>query len=953
MSHPKQTSSALAALMAALGLILSLSCNSPSPAIGSRSAAASAHVDNPFSGAAWYLNPDYQAQVQLTAAQQSDTTLKAKMLNVAGYPTAIWLDSIASISGTSARRGLAAHLDAALVQASTSPMPVVVTLVLYDLPNRDCAALATNGELTVANSGLANYKTSFVDPIAALVTSSRYGNLRIAVMVEPGALPSLVTSTGVTRCGQAQSSGAYVQGIQYAVDRLNGSSNVYVYLDAGGSAQLGWPSTLGPAVSLLTSTAAGTARGLAGIDGVFVNAAGYGPAHEPFLAASQTVSGNAIQSAGFYKWNPQIEEATYAAALYAGLVGAGWPSTTGVVLDTSRNGWGGSSRPPGASSAADVNTFVGSSRIDRRAHRSLACNVSGAGIGAVPQAAPTDSPSAHLDAYLWIKPPGESDGSASSSTTAHPDSSCDPSYTTSYGVPTGALANAPGQGSWFATQFTQLVQNAYPAIPAVSQVCTSVPSSPGSPSAAAASSSQIGLTWAEVTPPSNCTVSYNVFRGTSASFSPLPANQVASGLIAPSFTDGGLAASTTYYYVVQAVDAAGSSGYSTSVGATTFAPACAAVPSAPTGLTAAAVSSSQIGLTWADVTPPPNCRVTYSVYRATNASLGPVPSNLVASGLSAPSFTDGGLAAATTYFYVVQAVDAVGSSAVSSIVSATTRAASDTQAPTAPAGLAATAVTSTTVTLSWRASSDDVGVIAYDIYSGSSPIGSSAGPGATLSNLLPGTTYTFAVRARDAAGNVSAASSAISVTTLPGQDVTPPSAPSTLSWAVDGMTVLLSWGASTDDTGVVAYDLLYGNFYLGAFTDLGISLIGFKPGTPYTFTVRARDGAGNTSVASNQVTVLLSIGRDTTPPTAPSNLAAGTVTSSAVALSWTASTDDVGVVVYQVYAGASAPVATTTSTRTTVGGLMAGIGYTFTVKALDAAGNVSNPSAELSVTTVR
>jgi len=848
MSHPKQTSSALAALVAALGLILSLSCNFASSAIGSSSAAASAHVDNPFSGAAWYLNPDFQAQVQTTAAQQSDTTLKAKMLNVAGYPTAIWLDSIAAINGNSSRRGLSAHLDAALVQASTSPMPVVVTLALYDLPNRDCAALATNGELTVANSGLANYKTSFIDPIAALVTSSKYGTLRIAVMVEPDSLPSLVTSTGVTRCGQAQSSNAYVQGVQYAVDRLNASSNVYVYLDAGGAAQLGWPSTLGPAVSLLTSVAAGTARGVAGIDGVFVNAAGYGPTHEPFFTASYTVSGNAVQSAGFYKWNPQIEEATYAAALYAGLVGAGWPSTTGVVLDTSRNGWGGSSRPPGASSAADVNTFVSSSRIDRRAHRSLACNVSGAGIGPVPQAAPTDYPSAHLDAYLWIKPPGESDGSSSSSATAHPDSNCDPSYTTSYGVTTGALANAPAQGSWFATQFTQLVQNAYPAIPAVSQVCTSVPSSPGSPTAVATSSSQINLTWAAVAPPSNCTVSYNVFRATSASFSPIPANQVAGNLTTPSFTDGGLTASTTYYYVVQAVDPAGSSGYSALVGATT-------------------------------------------------------------------------------------------------------RAAADTQAPTVPAGLAASAVTSTTVTLSWRASSDDVGVIAYDIYSGSTQVGSSASPGATLSNLLPGTTYGFTVRARDAAGNVSAASGGISVTTSPGQDVTPPSTPANLAWTVDGMTVLLSWSASTDDTGVVAYDLYFGSFYLGAFSDPSLSMIGFKPGTPYTFTVKARDAAGNVSVASNQATVLLSIGRDTTPPSAPTNLAAGTVTSSAVALSWTASSDDVGVVVYQVYAGGSTPVATATSTRATLGGLMAGTGYTFTVQALDAAGNVSSPSAALSVTT--
>ena len=186
------------------------------------------------------------------------------------------------------------------------------------------------------------------------------------------------------------------------------------------------------------------------------------------------------------------------------------------------------------------------------------------------------------------------------------------------------------------------------------------------------------------------------------------------------------------------------------------------------------------------------------------------------------------------------------------------------------------------------------------------------------------------------------------------QDTTPPSTPSGLDWRVDGsdgMTVSLSWSASTDDTGVVAYELYYGNFYLGAFSDTGLSLIGFKAGTPYTFTVKARDAAGNTSAASNQITVLLSLGRDTTPPSAPGNLAAGTVTSSAVALSWTASTDDVGVVVYQVFAGGSAAAATSTSTRATIAGLAAGTSYGFTVKAIDAAGNVSSPSAALVVTT--
>ena len=182
-------------------------------------------------------------------------------------------------------------------------------------------------------------------------------------------------------------------------------------------------------------------------------------------------------------------------------------------------------------------------------------------------------------------------------------------------------------------------------------------------------------------------------------------------------------------------------------------------------------------------------------------------------------------------------------------------------------------------------------------------------------------------------------------------DITPPSAPANLAWANDGLTVTLTWGASTDDVGVVAYDLSYGNFYLGAFSDTVLSLIGFKPGTPYAFTVKARDAAGNVSVASNQITVLLAAPKDTTPPSAPTNLKTTNVTSTSVALSWTASTDDVGVVVYQIYSGTTAAGTALGTTSATLSNLTPNTNYVFTVTALDAAGNASPTSNAVSVTT--
>jgi hypothetical protein len=135
-----------------------------------------------------------------------------------------------------------------------------------------------------------------------------------------------------------------------------------------------------------------------------------------------------------------------------------------------------------------------------------------------------------------------------------------------------------------------------------------------------------------------------------------------------------LNASTTYFFRVQAVDTAGSSGFSAQASATTQAAAnCTTVPVAPAGVTASAVSSSQINLSWTAVTPPANCTVTYTVFRSTTNNFTPGAANQVATGLTAASFQNIGLAANTTYFFRVQAVDAAGGSAFSAQVSATTQ----------------------------------------------------------------------------------------------------------------------------------------------------------------------------------------------------------------------------------------------------------------------------------------
>lgn len=100
--------------------------------------------------------------------------------------------------------------------------------------------------------------------------------------------------------------------------------------------------------------------------------------------------------------------------------------------------------------------------------------------------------------------------------------------------------------------------------------CTSAPSAPSGLSASTSSSSVINLAWTADTAPANCTISgYNVYRSTASGFTPSSSDQIASGVTSTSYSDTGLAASTTYYYKIEAVDSDGASAASSQASATT------------------------------------------------------------------------------------------------------------------------------------------------------------------------------------------------------------------------------------------------------------------------------------------------------------------------------------------------------------------------------------------------
>ena len=311
--------------------------------------------------------------------------------------------------------------------------------------------------------------------------------------------------------------------------------------------------------------------------------------------------------------------------------------------------------------------------------------------------------------------------------------------------------------------------------------CTAVPSVPGKPSGTGTSSSTISLTWSVSTAGSSCTVSYNLYRSTTSGFTPGSTNQIASGLTSASYADSGLAAATTYYYVVEAADGDGSSAASAQGSGTTLGGTCSAVPSAPTGLTATAESTSSIGLTWAAVTPPANCTVSsYTVFGGTTAN----PTTVIASGVTGTTYSNTGLAANTTYYYVVKAVDADGTSAASTQAQATTGTPSCTAVPSAPTGLTATASSPTAIGLSWSAVAPpaNCSISSYSVY-GSTTSGFTPGSGNLLSSSVTGTsysntglsastTYYYKVEAADADGSSAASAQASAATSpLPGPGV--------------------------------------------------------------------------------------------------------------------------------------------------------------------------------------
>lgn len=192
----------------------------------------------------------------------------------------------------------------------------------------------------------------------------------------------------------------------------------------------------------------------------------------------------------------------------------------------------------------------------------------------------------------------------------------------------------------------------------------------------------------------------------------------------------------------------------------------------------------------------------------------------------------------------------------------TTAPPSDTTAPSTPAYLSASGTTATSTTLSWTASTDDVGVTGYEVLRNGSVVATASGTTYAASGLSPSTTYSFTVRALDAASNRSSSSTPVSVTTsAAGGDTTAPSTPSGLTASgTTSSATTLAWSASTDDVAVTGYEVLRGGTVIGSTPNRTYTATALSASTAYSFTVRAYDAAGNRSAASSAVNVTTSAG---------------------------------------------------------------------------------------------
>ena len=326
--------------------------------------------------------------------------MAAKAASVANIPTFTWLDTVSKVPD------LGTYLSDASALQTSSGQKQLVQIVVYDLPDRDCAAKASNGEFSIADGGEEKYY-DYIDQIVAQI--KQFPDVRVVAVIEPDSLANLVTNLNVQKCANAEAT--YKACVTYALQQL-ASVGVYMYMDAGHAGWLGWPANISPAATLFASMYK-SANSSPFVRGLATNVANY----------------NALTAASpdpITQGDPNYDESHYINALGPMLASAGFPAQ--FVVDQGRAG-----------------------QQNLRQQWGDWCNIKGAGFGTRPT---TNTGNSLIDAIVWVKPGGESDGTSNSSSPRF-DSTCSLS---------DATQPAPEAGTWFQTYFETLVSAANPPL---------------------------------------------------------------------------------------------------------------------------------------------------------------------------------------------------------------------------------------------------------------------------------------------------------------------------------------------------------------------------------------------------------------------------------------------------------------------------------------------------------
>ena len=412
---------------------------------------------NPFASSSWYVNPTLVSNLEQTIARSTGSaTVIDTLRRMQKVPSAFWIDNKRKIRGfRNTLEGILA--DAA---ASATPPPLCV-FVFYDLPNRDCNAKASNGEIRFVDSGadaaLQEYKRDYVDPFVEVLV--QYSSVPVVLIIEPDSLGNVISNLGKNGCSAATVTN-YKEGVTYAITTIAAAApHVAMYVDAAHGGWMGFENNAAAFVDLISDLGV-----LPLIRGFSTNVANYQSLgldslcpREAFADTGATKFGAVVGLGEWCKWHYADAETccgtdpcrllfsnsggpselNYAQTLRQHFIRkTGWAPH--FVIDTSRNG-------------AD----------ETRQSCSSWCNIRGAGAGHVP------TMNTHLpevvDAFFWLKTPGESDGC----TAVLPDGTDCPRFDQGCagkdsigGLYHDGEPRAPEAGLWFDYQVEMLAQNA-------------------------------------------------------------------------------------------------------------------------------------------------------------------------------------------------------------------------------------------------------------------------------------------------------------------------------------------------------------------------------------------------------------------------------------------------------------------------------------------------------------